>query len=184
MANIQIESCYVWRHYPHGSAVNLTMGSLHLVWIVYLHFFVFWHDVYAITYVLIHHIILGLYLYFLNIVLFFSSTPVLTSSIDVVFVLYCLCIDGTNIHYGYWLWMRWHTFTSSYMHNVVNPFPGKFMLGFPLSISLDINTCIATTLTTLTRWLSMIIVFNGLLVSVPSSTNLSRRVAFYLSLTV
>ena len=41
---------------------------------------------YAMIYVLIHHIIFWLYLYFLNI-LFFSSTPVLTSSIGVVFVL-------------------------------------------------------------------------------------------------
>ena len=41
---------------------------------------------YAIIYVLIHHLIVWLYLYFLNI-LFFSSTPVLTSSIDVVYVL-------------------------------------------------------------------------------------------------
>ena len=41
---------------------------------------------YAIIYVLIHHIIFWLYLYFLNI-LFFSSTPVLTSSIDIVFLL-------------------------------------------------------------------------------------------------
>ena len=41
---------------------------------------------YAIKYVLIHHIIFWYHLYFLNI-LYFSSTPVLTSSIDVVFIL-------------------------------------------------------------------------------------------------
>ena len=41
---------------------------------------------YAIIYVLIHHIIFWLYLYFLNI-FFFSSTHVLSSSIDVVLVL-------------------------------------------------------------------------------------------------
>ena len=38
---------------------------------------------YVIIYILIHHIIFWLYLYFLNI-LYFLSTPVLTSSIDVV----------------------------------------------------------------------------------------------------
>ena len=42
---------------------------------------------YAIIYVLIHHIIFRLYLYFLNIVPYFLSTPVLTFSIDVVFIL-------------------------------------------------------------------------------------------------
>ena len=52
-------------------------------WIVYLIFFL----TYAIIYVLIQHIIFWLYLYFLNI-LYFSSTLVLTSSIDLVFVLY------------------------------------------------------------------------------------------------
>ena len=41
---------------------------------------------YAIIYVLIHHIIFLLYLYFWNI-LFFSSTHVQTSSVDVVLVL-------------------------------------------------------------------------------------------------
>ena len=49
-------------------------------WIVY-HFFCIL--TYAIIYVLMHHIIFWLYLYSS----FFSSTPVLTSSIDVVFVL-------------------------------------------------------------------------------------------------
>ena len=39
---------------------------------------------YAIIYVLIHHIIFWLYLYFLNI-LYFSGTPILTSSIDVFY---------------------------------------------------------------------------------------------------
>ena len=42
---------------------------------------------YAIIYVLVHHIIFWLYLYFLNFYFIFSSTPVLASSIDVVFVL-------------------------------------------------------------------------------------------------
>ena len=42
---------------------------------------------YAIIYVLIHHIIFWLNLYFLNVLYLFSSTPVLTSSIDVIFVL-------------------------------------------------------------------------------------------------
>ena len=42
---------------------------------------------YAIAYVLLHYIIFRLYLYFLNNVLYFSSTPVLTFSIDVVFIL-------------------------------------------------------------------------------------------------
>ena len=52
-------------------------------WIVYLQFFVFWHmELYMSWYI----ISLWVYLYFLNI-LYFSSTPVLTSSIDVVFVI-------------------------------------------------------------------------------------------------
>ena len=42
---------------------------------------------YAIIYVLIHHSIFRLYIYFLNIVLYFSSIPVLTFFIDVVFIL-------------------------------------------------------------------------------------------------
>ena len=54
-------------------------------WIVYLHCFCIL--TYAIIYALIHHIIFWLYLYFLNILYFFSSTPVLKTSIDVVFVL-------------------------------------------------------------------------------------------------
>ena len=53
-------------------------------WIVYLHFFCIF--TFAIIYVLIHHIIVWLYLYFLNIPIFLS-TSVLTSSIGVVFVL-------------------------------------------------------------------------------------------------
>ena len=51
---------------------------------------------YAIVYVLIHHIIFRLYLYFFNNVLYFlSSTPVLTVFIDVVFIL--------SILIDYWL---------------------------------------------------------------------------------
>ena len=50
---------------------------------IFLHFFCIL--TYAIIYVLIHHIIFLHSLYFLNI--FFSSTLVLTSSIDVVFIL-------------------------------------------------------------------------------------------------
>ena len=42
-------------------------------------------------YVLIHQIIFWLYLYFLNIVPYFSSTPVLTFSMDVVFILSIAC---------------------------------------------------------------------------------------------
>ena len=53
-------------------------------WIVYLHFL---YLAYAIIYVLIHHIIFLPYLYFLNI-LYYSSTPVLTSCIDIVFILF------------------------------------------------------------------------------------------------
>ena len=47
---------------------------------------------YAIIYVLIRHIIFWLYLYF-------SSTPVLTSSIDLVFVLYIKCITRKCVWY-------------------------------------------------------------------------------------
>ena len=75
-------------------------------WIVYLHFSCIL--TYAIIYVLIHHFIFWLYLYFLNI-LFFSSTPVLTSSIDVVFVLsiWLLSITPTT------LWPAWITLMAS-----------------------------------------------------------------------
>ena len=53
-------------------------------WIVYLHFFVFWHmQLYMSRYIIPFF---WLYLFFLNI-FYFSSTPVLTSSINVVFVL-------------------------------------------------------------------------------------------------
>ena len=52
---------------------------------------------YAIIYVLIHHIIYWLYLYFLNI-LYFSSTPVLSSPIDVVFVLFIGTKEITTLH--------------------------------------------------------------------------------------
>ena len=47
---------------------NWTVGLTY--WIVYLHFFCIL--TYAIIYVLIHHIILGLYFYFLNILYFFK----------------------------------------------------------------------------------------------------------------
>ena len=53
-------------------------------WILYLHFFCIL--TYAIIYVLIHHIIFG-FVFTSEIFFIFSSTPVLTSSIDVVFVL-------------------------------------------------------------------------------------------------
>ena len=43
---------------------------------------------YAIVYVLIHHMLFWLYLYVLNSLLFLSSTPVLTVSIDVVIILF------------------------------------------------------------------------------------------------
>ena len=46
---------------------------------------------YAIVHVLIHHIIFRLYLYFLNDVFYISSSPVLTFSIDVIFILSILC---------------------------------------------------------------------------------------------
>ena len=60
--------------------------------------FVFWHMQF---YVLIHQIIFRLYLYFLNNLLhFFSSTPVLTFSIDVVLILFLLSVMvGTNLPY-------------------------------------------------------------------------------------
>ena len=60
-------------------AVGLTQ------WIVYLHFCCIL--TYAIIYVFIHHKVVLLHLYFLNTLYFFSSTHVLTSSIDVVLVL-------------------------------------------------------------------------------------------------
>ena len=87
---------------PVGNRFLNTSWAVGLTyWIVYLFFFCIL--AYAIIYVLIHHIIFLLYLYFLNIV-YFSSTPVLTSSIDVVFVLsitwYCIyqCSDRQNIN--------------------------------------------------------------------------------------
>ena len=93
---------------------------------------------YAIIYVLIHHIILWLYLYSLNI-LYFSSILVLTSSIDVVFVLVipiwlfgilkmlynigCICLyftdnDNTAKHYTitYIQWIRIHLPTHIYRY--------------------------------------------------------------------
>ena len=48
---------------------------------------------YAIIYVLIHHIIFQLYICFLKLFFIFSSTPVLTFSIDVVFLLSILWRD-------------------------------------------------------------------------------------------
>ena len=69
---------------PSGNRFLNTSWAVGLIyWIVYLHFFCIL--TYAIIYVLIHHIIFWLYLYFLNIL--FLSTPEPTSSIDVVFVL-------------------------------------------------------------------------------------------------
>ena len=75
---------------PFGNQFLNTCWAIGLTyWIVYLHFF--W--TYAIIYVLIHHIIFGFifpsYIFFI-----LSSTPVLTSSIDVIFVLsilLCTC---------------------------------------------------------------------------------------------
>ena len=69
---------------PFGNRFLNTSWAVGLTyWIAYLHFFCILTC--AIIYVLIHHVVIWLYLYFLNI-LYFSSTPVLTSSIDVVFV--------------------------------------------------------------------------------------------------
>ena len=68
---------------PFGNRFLNTNWAVGLTyWIVYLIIFL----TYATIYVLIHHIIFWLYLYFLNI-LYFSSTHVLTSSIDIVFAL-------------------------------------------------------------------------------------------------
>ena len=74
---------------PFGNRFLNTSWAVGLTyWIVYFHFFLlFCILTYVITYVLIHHIIFGFIFYFLNILYFFSSTPVLTSSIDIVFVL-------------------------------------------------------------------------------------------------
>ena len=66
---------------PFGNRCLNTSWAVGLTyWIVYLNFFIL---TYAIIYVLIQHIIFWFNLYCL---IFFSSTPVLTSSIDVVFV--------------------------------------------------------------------------------------------------
>ena len=66
-------------------------------WIVYHHFFC--TLTYAIIYCLIHHIIFGL-IFASSIFFIFSSTPVLTSSIDVVFVLSILH-DEMDCNQGY-----------------------------------------------------------------------------------
>ena len=69
---------------PFGNQFLNTSWAVGLTyWIVYLHFFVFWH---MQLYVLIHHVIFG-FIFTSWIFFIFSSTPVLTSSIDVVFVL-------------------------------------------------------------------------------------------------
>ena len=70
---------------PFGNRFLNTSWAVGLTnWIVYLHFFVFWHmQLYLSWYI----ISFWLYLYFLYIFLIFSSIPVLKSSIDVVFVL-------------------------------------------------------------------------------------------------
>ena len=55
---------------PFGNRFLNTSWAVGLTyWIVYLHFFIL---AYAIMYVLIHHIIFWLYLYFLNILYFFK----------------------------------------------------------------------------------------------------------------
>ena len=70
---------------PFGNRFLNTSWAVGLTnWIVYLHFFVFWHmQLYLSWYI----ISFWLYLYFLYVFLNFSSIPVLKSSIDVVFVL-------------------------------------------------------------------------------------------------
>ena len=65
--------CDVWSHVgpPFGNRLLNTSWVVGLTyWIVYLHFFCIL--AYAIMYVLIHHIIFWLYLYFLNILYFFK----------------------------------------------------------------------------------------------------------------
>ena len=81
-----LTTCLLYVGAPFGNRFLNTSWDVGLTyWIMYLYFFCIL--TYAIIYVLIHHIIFWLYLYFLNILYFFSSTLVLTSSIDVVFVL-------------------------------------------------------------------------------------------------
>ena len=66
-------------------------------WIVFLHFFCIL--TYATIHVLIHHVIFG---FIFTSLIFFSSTPVLTSSIDVVFVLSTWINISNYIHYNVW----------------------------------------------------------------------------------
>ena len=80
---------------PFGNRFLNTTWAVGLTyWIVYLHF------LYATIYVLTHHIIFWLYIYFF-IYFIFSNTPVLASSIDVVFVLSMIKIR-LSLSYLYW----------------------------------------------------------------------------------
>ena len=80
---------------PFGNRFLNTRWAVGLTyWIVYLHFFVFWHMQLYMSWCIISFFgfIFTSYLFFI-----FSSTPVLISSIDVVFVL-SICMNNIYIH--------------------------------------------------------------------------------------
>ena len=68
---VQITTCLLHVGPPFGNRFLNTSWAVGVTyWIVYLHFFLIL--TYAFIYVLIHHIIFWLYLYFLNILYFFK----------------------------------------------------------------------------------------------------------------
>ena len=88
-----LTTCLLYVGPPFGNRFLNTSWAVGLTyWIVYLLFCIL---TYAITYVLIHHFIFGI-IFTSWIFFIFSSAPVVTSSIDVVFVL------SITLHYGCW----------------------------------------------------------------------------------
>ena len=77
---------------PFGNRFLNTSWAVSLTyWIVYLHFFLFWHMQLYMFWYIISFLALSLLLKYS---LFFSSTSVLTSSIDVVFILSIVIITS------------------------------------------------------------------------------------------
>ena len=103
---------YIWKLIPLQTQCSLLAANSRFL---YLHFFVFWHMQLYMSWCIISFLALSLLLKYS---LFFSSTPVLTSSIDVVFVLF------TNIYmYIYiYIWCAMSLVISGLFHELTSPF--------------------------------------------------------------